>query len=371
MKIIFTGGGTAGHIFPLIAIIREIRKARPQADIEFFYVGPKDDFIYSLFVKEGVRVKTILAGKIRRYFSAMNVIDIFKIPIGIIQAFIYIFVISPDLVFSKGGYGSIPVTIAARMLLTPVFLHESDSCPGLANIIAAKFALEIFTSFSVKDTRYIPVKKIISVGNPVREEIFEGSREAGQKIFNLSGEKPVILILGGSQGAQEINENILEVLPDFLKSFELIHQTGQRNFYQVKSEAEVVIPEDLRKYYHSFGFLNEQELSHAYRAADLVISRAGAGSIFEIAAVAKPSILVPLVGSAQNHQVKNAYIYAENGAAIVMEERNFTPHFLLERLKQLFLEPEKLKKMAEKGKEFSRPQAGRIIADYIITYLTQ
>ena len=372
MKILFTGGGTAGHIFPIIAIIREIRKKYPYGDFEFFYVGPKDKFAADLFSQEKIEVRTVLAGKIRRYPSFQNIIDIlFKLPIGILQAFYHVFVISPDLIFSKGGYGSIPVAISGWMLLVPIFLQESDISPGLSNRIAGKFALEIFTSFPVEKTESFPVKKMISVGNPIRKEILEGSKEEAEKLFKLTGEKPILLVLGGSQGAQRINNGLLAVLTGVLESFEVIHQTGRANFKQVKNEAEVVLTKNFVKYYHPRPFLDEKELSNAYSAADLIISRAGAGSIFEIAAVGKPSILVPLPEAAQNHQVKNAYVFAENGAALVIEEPNFTPHFVLERIKYLFSQPEKLKEMAQAAKEFSRPQAARIIVEYIVEYLSQ
>jgi len=372
MKIVFTGGGTAGHIFPIIAIIREIKRAHPQKNIHFFNIGPKDKFALSLLIREGVIIKTILAGKIRRYFSFENIIDIiFKFPIGIIQSFFHIYVISPDVIFSKGGYGSLPSVISGWVLQTPIFLHESDVSPGLANKIASKFSLEIFTSFPIEKTGYFPAKKMISVGNPLRKEIIEGSIERSKELFKLTGEKPVILILGGSQGAKKINDRILLILSELLQNFEIIHQTGQANFNQTKREVEVVVNESLRRYYHPFPFLNEKELSSAYQVAELIISRSGAGSIFEIAAIGKASILVPLSKSAQNHQIKNAYVFAKNGACIVMEERNFTPHFLLERLKYLFSEPKKLEKMGKKAKEFSKPDAARIIAEYIISYLTQ
>jgi len=362
MKILFAGGGTAGHIFPIISIIREIKRNHPDKKIQFFYIGPKDRFVFSLLLQEGVEIRTILAGKIRRYFSFKTIIDIlFKIPIGILQAFFHIFVISPDLIFSKGGYGSIPTVIAGWILLTPIFIHESDSVPGLANKIAAKFALEIFTAFPVERTKDLPSNKMIAVGNPIREEILKGSIKKAKEIFQLTKEKKTILVMGGSQGSQRINDKILIILPDLLKEFELIHQTGQLNYDQVKSEAEVVILKRFRKYYHPFPFLNDEELACAYKSADLIISRAGAGSIFEIAAVGKPSILIPLEESAQNHQVKNAYIYAEKGAALVIEEANFRPHFLLERIKYLFSQEKKLKEMREKALEFARPNAATLL----------
>ncbi len=374
MKIIFTGGGTGGHVLPIVGVVREIRRIYPQEDLQFFYIGPKDEFGEIFLSHEGIEVKRVLAGKIRRYTDwksiTENLIDcLIKIPIGILQAFFHIFILAPDLIFSKGGFGSIPGVIAGWLFRTPIFLHESDVSPGLANRFLSRFALAIFVSFP--NTEWFPPSKMILVGNPIRREILEGSREAAQELFKLSGEKPVILILGGSQGAQRINDKILEILPEILKDFEILHQCGEKNFKEVRAEAKVVIGKDLEKYYHPVSFLKEEELREAYCAADLILSRAGSGSIFEIAATGKPSILVPLPEAAQNHQVKNAYAYAQSGASIVMEEANFTPRFFLEKLKQIFSHPEGLEKMQEAAKKFANPRAAKIIASYIIDYLTK
>lgn len=375
MKILFAGGGTAGHIFPIISIVREIKKRYSDENLEIFYIGPKDEF-EELLLGEGIKIKTILAGKIRRYFKLkaffQNLIDIlFKIPIGFLQALFYVFFISPDLIFSKGGYGSMPVVLAGWFLVVPIFLHESDIAPGFANRLASKLSLEIFVSFPVEKTKYFPPKKIISVGNPVRTEILSGEKEAAKKLFNLTGEKPILLILGGSQGSQRINDILLLILPEILKNFEIIHQTGKKNFQETTSEAKAIIDENIQKYYHPFPFLTEEELKQSYAAADLIISRAGSGSIFEIASVGKPGILIPLPESAQNHQLENAYLYAETGAALVIEESNLTPHFFLERVKYLFSRPQILKEMMIAAANFSKPRAGKIIAEYLLAYLTQ
>lgn len=372
MKILFTGGGTGGHVLPIIAVAREIRRVYTKGDLQFFYIGPKDEFGEIFLSHEGIEFKKVLSGKIRRYRDwksiSQNLVDLlFKIPVGILQAFFYIFVLSPDLILSKGGFGSFPGVIAGWLLRTPIFLHESDIVPGLSNRFLSKFALRIFVSFS--KTEYFPPRNMILVGNPIRKEILEGSKEKSKELFGLTGEKPVVLILGGSQGAQRINDKILEILPELLTNFEIIHQCGENNFKEVRAEAKVVITGDLEKFYHPSPFLREEELKHAYISCDLIVSRAGSGSIFEISAVGKPSILVPLPESAQNHQVANAYAYATAGACIVMEEANFTPRFFLEKLKHLFSRPEELEKMAKSAKEFAKPQAAKIIAEYILDYL--
>lgn len=389
MKILFTDGGTGGHIFPIIAIVREIRKiyetqhlkgkdilsSEEEEKLEFYYIGPKDDFVPTALSAEGITVKTIFAGKIRRYVTftsiLQNLLDILIEFPGLIQAFVYIFGLSPDLIFTKGGYGSVPTVLSGWILQVPIFMHESDISPGFANKFLSKFVLEIFTSFPSKETEYFPQEKMITAGNPIRQEITTGSKEEAKKLFNLTGEKPVVLILGGSQGAQRINDMILQIFPEILMDFELIHQTGIKNFDQVKAEADVVITEKLKKYYHPYPFIDGKELSHAYQTAGLVVSRAGSASIFEIAAVGKPSILIPLSESAQNHQLKNAYFFAlKQGAALVIEEPNLTPHFFLEKLKYLFFSnPTQLKEMGKRAKEFSMTQAARMIAEYLVDYL--
>jgi UDP-N-acetylglucosamine--N-acetylmuramyl-(pentapeptide) pyrophosphoryl-undecaprenol N-acetylglucosamine transferase len=373
MKIIFTGGGTGGHIFPIIAIVRELRKLALNEKLEIYYLGPKDEFGDVFLSQEGIKVKNILAGKIRRYFNFIslfqNIFDIFlKTPLGIFQSFLWLLFKNPDLIFSKGGFGSFPVVFSGWVLGIPIFLHESDISPGLANRILSKFALKIFTSFP--RTEYFSPKKIYLVGNPIRKEILEGKKEEAKRIFQISGEKKVVLILGGSQGAQRINEKVLEILPDFLKEFEIIHQCGDKNYQKIKLITDGLLKEDLKKYYHLFGFLKEDQLKLAYAISDLIISRAGSGSIFEIAALAKPSILIPLPEAAQDHQIKNAYAFKETGATIVIEEANLTPRFFFERAKFLLQNPKEIEKMSQAAKEFSKPLAAKIIASYILEYLT-
>lgn len=369
MKILFTGGGTAGHIYPIIAVAREIRRMGYEAD--FSYIGPKDEFGSILLSQEGIKVKTILAGKIRRYWnfkSALeNLLDVLiKIPLGFWQAFFLVFFQSPDLIFSKGGYGSFSAVLAGWLLRLPVILHESDASPGLANRFLAKLASRILVSFPVAQTEYFNPAQIVSVGNPIRRELLKGNKALGKKLFNLTLEKPVILILGGSQGAQKINNFVLETLIDALPDFEIIHQTGEKNYQSVQSEAKVVVSREMEKYYHPLPFLKEIELREAYHIADLIVSRAGSGGIFEITACGKPLILVPLPTAAQDHQVKNAYALADAGGALVMEEANLTPRFFLEKVKYLFSHPAELQRMSENALAFSKPESARTVAEYII-----
>ena len=368
MKIVFTGGGTGGHIFPILAICREMKKIYTKPDLKLYYLGPEDKYGLDLLSQEGIIVKKILTGKLRRYFSLKNFLDFFKMPIGFLQAFFWLFFLAPDLIFSKGGYGSFPIALAGNILSIPIFLHESDIRPGLASKIESKWALEIFISFH--ETEIFPKDKRVLVGNPIRKEILGGRKEEAKKMFNLKGDKPVILITGGSQGSEKINEIVLEILPELLKDFEIIHQTGENNFKRIKAESEALLSDEtLKKYYHPFPFLKESDLKGSLAVSDLVVARAGSGSIFEIAAANKPAILIPLSHSAQNHQLKNAYAFSESGGGEVMEEKNLTPHFFLEKIKYLFERIDILEKMARNSQEFAQPRAAKIIASYIIEYL--
>jgi len=368
MKILFTGGGTGGHVFPLVAIVREIRRIYPKTNLEFHYLGPKDEFGLILLRQEGLTIKTIISGKIRRYFSWKNFVDIlFKIPLGVFQSFFYLLVLNPDLVFSKGGSGSIAVTFSARILRIPVFIHESDVVPGLSNQKTSAWAKKIFISFP--KTEYFDPKKTTLVGNPIRKEILDGDAKIAGGMFNLTFSKPIFLIIGGSQGAQAINDFVLMILNTFLKDYEIIHVCGRENVRQVEAESQVVLDKDLEKYYHPIGFLDEEKLKHAYKAADFIISRSGSGSIFEIAAVGKPSILVPLPTAAANHQAKNAYVYADTGAAMVIEQESLTPNFFIEQMQLIFLHPERLAEMRQSALAFAKPLAARAIAREVLEFL--
>jgi UDP-N-acetylglucosamine--N-acetylmuramyl-(pentapeptide) pyrophosphoryl-undecaprenol N-acetylglucosamine transferase len=371
MKIVFTGGGTGGHLFPIIAIAREIRKRKPL--IEMHFIGPKDEVTDVFLEKEEIIVKKIISGKLRRYLSLnsliKNFLDLFlRTPWGIIQAFFYLFFVSPDLVFSKGGHGAFSTIVATKILQIPLFIHESDIVPGEVNKKSFSYALEAFISFN--KTEFIPPEKMILTGNPVRKYLLENI-DLGllKEKIGLDKKKPVVLVLGGSQGSERINDLTLSILPHLLPDFQIIHQAGSRSFKKINVQTEFLVKKENKKNYYLFSFLSEEQLKYAYAASDLVVSRAGSGSIFEIACFAKPSILIPLPESAQNHQLKNAYSYGETGAALIVEEKNITDHLFTQKILSLFSNPSSMKQMSEKAKEFSRPRAAEIIAEYIIEFL--
>ena len=367
MRILFTGGGTGGHLFPLVAVARQLRNIYPQNEenLEMFFLGP-DDFSKSVLEKEGIRVKIILAGKIRRYLSIKNIFDLFKMPFGFLQALWYLYIWMPDAIFSKGGYGSVPVVLMGWLYQIPILIHESDTVPGLANRLAAKFSKRIAISFA-SSGEYFPAKKTALIGNPIRPEIIQtcaltnlGEKEKVKNIFGVTSQKPIIFILGGSQGAQKINELILSTLSRLLEKYEIIHQCGFKNFEQIKEKTGQL------NGYHLYHFLDEQQITAAYTSANLVISRAGAGSISEIAVCSKPSILIPLPNAASDHQRENAFAYARAGATVVLEQANLTSHMLLNEISKILENLEISQKMSANAKNFSHPEAAQRIAEALI-----
>jgi len=256
----------------------------------------------------GIQIKIIKAGKLRRYFSWENLVDVFRIPVGIAQSLYFVHKFKPDVVFSKGGFASVPPIIAAWILRVPIVTHESDIIPGLANQIAARFASKILISFSAAE-KYFNKNKVVLTGNPIRFDITQGNCEDALKFFKLSSNLPTILIFGGSQGAQKINEMVLEILSDLTEKCQVIHQCGDKNYEEIKnkvSKLNLKYPERYR--IHPF---IKNEMKDAYALAKIVISRAGANSLAEIVMLEKPNILIPLSTSANNHQSKNAEFFAK------------------------------------------------------------
>jgi UDP-N-acetylglucosamine--N-acetylmuramyl-(pentapeptide) pyrophosphoryl-undecaprenol N-acetylglucosamine transferase len=351
MRILFTGGGTGGHIYPIVAVKRALEKK----GIKFLYVGP-NGFANKALKKEGVKCRFILAGKLRRYFSALNFIDLLKVPIGLIQSFWHVFWFMPDVIFSKGGYGSVPVVFVGWLYRVPIIIHESDSVPGLANRILARFAKKIIISFKEAKKHFLP-RETILLGNPVREELTQGSKEEGKKLFGISSEKPVVLIMGGSQGAQKINEITLNTLPRLLKKCEIIHIHGNKKFNYDKTKS-----------YHPYLFLEEEQFKHAYAVSNVVVSRAGAASVSAIAAIGKPSILIPMSGAASNHQIKNAWALSRIGGTIILKEKNLKMNLFLNVIFGLTDNPEKAKEIGEKARLFYDPSTNQKIAEEILKF---
>jgi UDP-N-acetylglucosamine--N-acetylmuramyl-(pentapeptide) pyrophosphoryl-undecaprenol N-acetylglucosamine transferase len=368
MKIIFTGGGTGGHFYPIIAIAQSIQKISKEKKLirpEMFFCSPSP-YNQGLLYDNNIKYKKIIAGKMRRYFSLLNFTDIFKTIWGIFGALLDVFDIYPDVVFSKGGYGSFPVTLAARLLRIPVFVHESDCVPGRVNKWTGKFADRIALSYR-EASEYFPAKKVAYTGQPILEERLTPIENGAGEFFDFDQSIPTIFIMGGSQGAEIINNAILDILPDLVKNFQIIHQTGMLNLPIIKESAAAILLENPdRNRYRPFGYLNGLEMRMAAGISILVISRGGS-TIFEIASWQKPSIIIPISNSNENHQIKNAFAYAKDGACSVIEEENLKSHILLAEIKRIIENKEISEKMIIGAKNFFKPGAADTIAHELLS----
>lgn len=369
MKILFTGGGTGGHFYPILAVAESLRAlAREKHLVEpALYLAAPDPYDRDALAALNITFVRTRAGKVRRYFSLRNVFDFFKTAWGVTVSVIRIFFLYPDVIFGKGGYSSFPTLLAARLFRIPVVIHESDAVPGRVNLWAGKFAERIAVSFPEAASSF-PDEKVALTGNPVRKSIFLPSREGAREFLKLESETPVILVLGGSQGAQAINEAILSALPSLVERFQVIHQTGEGNFAEVERTAKVILEKSGNAgRYHPYAYLNELALRMAAGATGLVISRAGS-TIFEIAAWGIPSILIPLSSdvAAGDHQTKNAFSYAREGGAVVIEQNNLTPNLLLSEIERIMGNPSLYASMQTGAKTFAKPDAARTIAEELL-----
>lgn len=367
MRIVFTGGGSGGHFFPIVAIVRELKRIAEEErilDLELFYFGP-DRYQPEVMQAEEMLFSHVTSGKLRTYFSFWNAVDMFKIAIGILEALIKLFYVMPDIVFGKGGYGSFPTLLVARLYRIPVIIHDSDSVPGRVNQWAGGWVKRIAISFP-SAAAYFPNGRTALTGNPVRKRILTGNVEQARESLGVFSDRPVILIIGGSQGARAINHVIVQILASLVSQFEVMHQTGALEFEDVQLETGAILKNGDEAYYHVFPFFDEERMRSAYVLADLVVSRAGAATIFEIAAIGKPSVLIPLGIAKQDHQRKNAVDYGSQGGAIVIEEENLTPSVLLNEVLKLMADPKRRTEMSQAAKSFARPDAAALIAREIM-----
>ncbi|MFA5773266.1 MAG: UDP-N-acetylglucosamine--N-acetylmuramyl-(pentapeptide) pyrophosphoryl-undecaprenol N-acetylglucosamine transferase [Candidatus Paceibacterota bacterium] len=367
MKILLTGGGTGGHFYPLIAIAEklvEVADKQKVIDLRLYYMSDTPYDKHMLF-ENNITFIQIPAGKMRTYFSIRNFFDIFKTATGVFFGIISMFFIYPDVVISKGGYASFPAVLAAKLLKIPVIVHESDSYPGRLNVWTAKFAWHVAISWP-EAIEYLPKEKTILTGQPIRKEILHGDPNGALEFFKLSPDLPIILVLGGSQGAEIINNIIVDILPVLLSQYQIIHQTGKNNIRDILSRSKLLMENDPNiGRYVPMPYLNNLATRMAAGCANLVISRAGS-YIFEIASWGIPSIIIPITNSNGNHQRKNAFNYERVGACEVIEENNLSSHLLVAEIDKLLSSQQKLDKMKEGALAFASPDAAEKIAQSAI-----
>ncbi len=370
MKILFTGGGSGGHFYPIIAVAQAVHQRAKERKIlnpSLYYMAPSKYNPRALFDND-IEFIGVPAGKFRRYFSLLNFTDIFKTIYGCLLALIKMYSLYPDIVFGKGGYASFPALFAAKILHIPIIIHESDSKPGRVNLWASKFARRVAVSYPEAATYFKKTQKdhIAHTGNPVRSDIVPALSNGAHKYLNLEEEVPVVLILGGSQGSQVINDVILEALPELLNNYQVIHQTGRKNIDEIKSTVAIILKDHPRaSRYHPMDYLNDLALRMSAGAADVIVSRAGS-TIFEIAAWAVPSIIIPLPNSISHDQTANAFAYSRTGAATIIQENNLSAHILIGEIDHIYKNEVIKQTMKEKAQSFARLDSANIIADVLI-----
>jgi UDP-N-acetylglucosamine--N-acetylmuramyl-(pentapeptide) pyrophosphoryl-undecaprenol N-acetylglucosamine transferase len=282
------------------------------------------------------------------------------------RALLKVYSIYPDVIFGKGGYASFPILLAGKILNIPVIIHESDSKPGKVNKWAGKFAKRIALSYPDAIQYFEHKDRVAYTGNPIRSGIIQPLSNGAREFLNLEEITPTVLILGGSQGSQNINDAIINGLPELLNNYQIIHQTGKANLEEIKSTVTVILKDHPYAYrYHPFDYLNDLALRMSAGVADVVVSRAGS-TIFEIAAWAVPSIIIPLPSSISHDQTHNAFAYGKTGAASIIEENNLSTHILIEEIGRITGTPEISNLMRAKAKEFSRLDSANIIAKAIL-----
>lgn len=336
-KIIMTGGGTAGHVTPNVALIPSLKKN----GFEVSYIGSKDGIEKEIIKNKNIPYYAISSGKLRRYFDIKNISDPFKVLKGVLDARKILLKEKPDIIFSKGGFVAVPVVIAASMRKIPVVCHESDITPGLANRIAAPFSDKVCVTFR-ESLQYIKGNKGILTGSPIREEIFKGSRLKGLDICGFTGKKEVLFVMGGSLGSKVINDVIRENLNELINEWDVIHICGKGN-----------IDEKLLNVagYIQFEYVNE-ELPHLMTAADYIVSRAGANSIFEFLALKKPTLLIPLSKKAsRGDQILNANSFKKEGYSLVLEEEDLNKESFIAKIKELKENKVQLIRNMSRGKD--------------------
>ena len=320
-KIVLTGGGTAGHVTPNIALIPELKKA----GYEIYYIGSYEGIEKKLIEKLGIPYYGISSGKLRRYIDLKNISDPFKVLKGFAQARKLLKKIKPDVVFSKGGFVSVPVVVAAKSRKIPCIIHESDMTPGLANKLAIKKATKVCHNFP-ETAKYLG-EKAVHTGSPIRAELFTGNKITALDMCGFTANKPVIMVTGGSLGAEKVNKLVRAALPELLKDFQVAHLCGKGKVDESLNGTEG---------YAQFEYISE-EMKDFFAMADIIISRAGANSICEISALNKPNILIPLSANAsRGDQILNANSYKKQGFSEVLDEDVATKDDLISTVHKVF-----------------------------------
>lgn len=379
IKIMVTGGGSSGHVSPALAAIRAINELSEQSggtwQARFQYIGSKHGIEKRQVEEAGIPFVSVAAGKLRRYFSLENLIDTLRVPLGVVQALRHVARFRPDVLLSTGGFVCVPPVIAAWLLRVPIITHEQTVQIGLANRIAARFARRIALSFPGAQQELAPAQRARAfvTGNPVRPVIFGGDKQKAfqrAKFAPRDNELPMLYVTGGSQGARIINRAVEAALPELLKHCRIYHQCGEQpageeQDFDRLSAAMLKLSPELQTRYYVTRFVGS-EIGDVFAASDLLLSRAGAGTITEVCALGKPAVYVPLVPTGGDEQTRNARMCVEAGAATIIPQSELSAERLLQELPPLLNDRARLEAMGKAATSLARPQAAQDLARAVI-----
>jgi len=368
MRVLVSGGGTGGHIYPALAIATSLRT---QYQAEILFLGSDDGLEKEIVPAAGFALATVKAGKLRRYVSLETITGVMRVPLGMFQAISIVRKFRADVAFTSGGYVAVPAALASRLNGVPLLMHQQDVPPNLSNRLAAPLATRISVAFA-DSLPYFPARKTLLLGNPIRQAMLdarETSPQAARAELGLEAGLPLLLVTGGSQGARHLNAMVCQALPGLLACCQVLQISGKDLYNETRAQADSLLAgqdETLRKRYHLVAYLNE-EMPLALQAADLVLCRSGASTLSELALLGKPAILVPLspaVGGPA--QQENAAMFERKGAASVISNDNLKPEILVERVLSLIASNAQITAMARSANTFARPDATQDITQELV-----
>lgn len=328
------------------------------------YIGSRAPLDARLVTEAGIPFQAISTGKLRRYFSWQNFGDPFRVVVGFAQSLRILRQFQPDVVFGKGGFVTVPVIKAAKLLGIPVVLHESDATPGLANRLSASAATKIAVSFPPEMMQRLPSAKLVFTGNPLSRDIYAGKPSRAHKKYQLDSQAPLLIVVGGSKGAVALNQLVAAALQELLPETQIVHQVGEasaKDYQAIKKRLDATG----RARYHAHGYIDNKDLFDLYAAADIIVSRAGAGLLGNAAATGKPTVLVPLPEEVSDHQLLNARYFEERGAAVILPQDQATGAELARTVLQLLHNPQRRAEMGRAARLLATPDAAEKVADLV------
>lgn len=365
-RLVIAGGGTGGHVLPALAVVEELRGRGLPLDL--LWIGSHGDVEGPAAVRAGIPFRAVQTGKLRRYVAAETILDAARLPVGTVQAWRILRAFHPDAIFSTGGFVSVP-TVVAGARLAPVLTHEQTAILGLATRINLRFADVLALSFEPTASHVTGFAgRVVVTGNPVRSSLRHGDPARGLARFGFTADLPLLYVTGGARGASPLNRRVAAILPDLLATCQVLHQTGPataNDDLKMLEDLAAGWPPDLRRRYRAVEFVRD-ELADVYAAAALVLGRAGAGTVAELAYLGKPGLLIPLPGSGGGEQDANARTLADAGGAVVLAQDEATPERLRTDLERLLGDPGRLRSMGERAASLARPDAAARLAEELL-----